>query len=118
MKKQPPPDEFTLDERNTVLRWHRQRWPHHFKTGLDRQHFLTMEMAMCLDWHRAEGKTRVDYVAAVRNWIRKSMERRGYEPYRPPSSVPSRRGKKPFEKPTTMASLGDELQPLLKGMTE
>lgn len=27
----------------------------------------------CLDWHRANGKGRVDWIATCRNWIRKEM---------------------------------------------
>lgn len=27
----------------------------------------------CFDWHRANGKQRVDWVATVRNWIRKEQ---------------------------------------------
>ena len=28
----------------------------------------------CLDWHRAEGRKRVDWVATCRNWLRKERD--------------------------------------------
>jgi hypothetical protein len=44
--------------------------------GLDR---LTVEheLAACLDWHRANGKARVDWLATARNWLRKAKQLNG-----------------------------------------
>lgn len=33
-------------------------------------------VATCLDWHRANGKRRVDWLATCRNWLRKESTRR------------------------------------------
>jgi len=116
MKRNTPPEDLTIPEKNLILHWHRKKWPHHFNRDSNRKAFIVNEIDSCLDWHRAEGRTRVDYVAAVRNWIRKSMDRRGYEPYRPPSSKHSPTGKLPFDTGVRdgLASVDDELLPILR----
>ena len=118
-RKIEPPDEFSRDEKNVILRWHRKMWPHHFVESSVRKRFVSMEIDSCLDWHRGEGISRwkADYLAAVRNWIRKSMERKGYEPYAPPSSKPSARGRNPFEKTTgPLEPLSSSIPPMLAAM--
>ena len=86
MKKRPVPEDLDMDERQKLSLWHFKKWPYHFKVPSDRRHFLRLEVDTMLDWHRQTGTLRADYLAAARNWIRKSMEQRGYEPYTPPSS--------------------------------
>ena len=62
-----------------------------------------------LDHARARGVTYHNYVAYVRNWIRRTMQRKGYEPHFPPSSTPSPRGKKPFESGAKLVPMRSQL---------
>ena len=38
------------------------------------------ELDACVDWHRANGRRRVDWQATARNWLRKSAQRGGNRP--------------------------------------
>lgn len=59
----PPPDTFDVTD---DLR----RWASDKGIRID----LAAETERFLDWHRANGKTRRDWIAAWRNWVSKSQE--------------------------------------------
>ena len=99
MAKWKVPDDLPREDKNEIFHWHVRKWPHHFKHKSDRVTFVANEIEKCLNYHGSrDNKAGIrDFKRACRNWIIKSMEQRGYEPYRPPSSKPSARGKRPFE---------------------
>ena len=103
-KPKPVPEGLTKESMNRFYHWHRGKWPHHFLERSVRVTWLVNEVEACLDWHRARENPNdiVDFEAAARTWMRKSMEKRGYEPYVPPSSATIPRGMKPFERKSTM----------------
>lgn len=69
MKKQetPPPEALSDAEMASLQIWARAKYK-----GL-----ITVEIRElieeCLDWHRANGRGRVDWIATCRNWIRKEQ---------------------------------------------
>ena len=81
---QPIPDDLDRESKNALAVWTLKRWPHHFHYRSVLKRFIEDEIDMCLNWHRMNGVERRDYVAAVRNWIHKTMAKRGYEPQKPP----------------------------------
>lgn len=107
------PDDLPREDKNEVYRWHRRKWPHHFREKSVRVQFVADEIEKCLLWHAARDNSKGirDFKKACQVWITKSMEQRGYEPYVPPSSTPPARGRKPFEeKSRPMAVLGQQLE--------
>ena len=101
------PEDLTEEEQGHLMRWHKDQWPWHFTTRADRRQFLRAETNKAFDWCRSNGKKYHDYSAFLRNWYRRSMEQRGFEPRRPPSSpVPGRQGKKPFQVVSDMEDCG------------
>lgn len=110
------PDDLPREDKNAIYKWHKKKWPHHFREKSIRVQFVADEIEKCLLWHAARHNSKGirDFSKACQMWITKSMERRGYEPYVPPSSRPSSRGRNPFErKSRPMAALAQQLD-LLK----
>ena len=109
MAKRPPtkpvPEGFTREQRVALTRWHREHWPHHVRDESYRLQYLREFAARFLDRCHAKDYRYVDYLAALRTWIRDDMEKKGYEPHRPPSSTPNPRGNRPFERRTSMEQL-------------
>lgn len=48
-----------------LAEWAREAYPALTRADLEEQ------VAACLDWHRANGKRRTDWMATLRNWVRK-----------------------------------------------
>jgi hypothetical protein len=58
--------------------------------GMDRR-TVENHLEQCLDWHRANGKSRTDWQATYRNWLKKSVEyqtkRNGHRHPAPPPGI-------------------------------
>jgi hypothetical protein len=104
-KRPPIPEGFTRDERIAIGKWFRERWPHHFIEASTRKSYLSDQADEFLDYCRSENRQYYNYASALRNSIRRNMERRGYEPHVPMSSTPSPHGKLPFERQTEMENV-------------
>jgi len=64
------PDRIDLDERLLALAR---------EAGLSAEQ-ARRELDACVDWHRANGRRRVDWQATARNWLRKSAQLGGSRP--------------------------------------
>lgn len=65
------PDALSRQEFKRVKLWARERFPRLASFE------LVDLIEECLDWHRSEGRLKVDWVATCRNWVRKEMRWRG-----------------------------------------
>ena len=73
-RKRPPPEDLSRDERRELALWfERMQAEGRLPKRLDRR-WLRDKVDACLDHYRAQGKQAADYVAAVRNWVRRERE--------------------------------------------
>ena len=95
-KLTPPPDEFQPDE--SLYKWAYES--HGFQPfEVDR------ETEACLDWHRANGSRKADWVATWRSWIRKAATFRDERAQR--SSNGRGYGSKPTPLEQTMSAIDE-----------
>jgi hypothetical protein len=77
----PPPDHVELTDKLVDLGQ---------SLGMDRR-AVEDQLEQCLDWHRANGKSRTDWQATYRNWLKKSVEyqtkRNGHRHPAPPPGI-------------------------------
>jgi hypothetical protein len=65
------PDRIDLDDRLLAVAGEAGLSPEQARRELD----------ACVDWHRANGRRRVDWQATARNWLRKSAQLGGSRPF-------------------------------------
>ena len=88
----PAPEDMSDEQKLTLWVWHVEGWPGRYRlpNGTHdpkaRRAFLRREIDDCLDWHRANGVLRADWLATVRRWIRKTHDRDGFARREPKSS--------------------------------
>ena len=81
-----PPEDLSIEEKKRLVTWSaKHRDPAVKRAGKDMR-WLGNAVEACLDWHRAAGKRKKDWVATCRVWIARDCSK-GHGPAAQPRST-------------------------------